>query len=514
MTTVNQVACTTALNCVAVGSGGLFGWSASGPLYGSSGAPSAPASWGGSLVAITQPEVIAPTNITQVACPTTTDCMAVGVGKLLGVGPIVPVVMSGLQVSLVPGLATVPVWTFDAYPLNAPLPTSLTQLVCPPTTNTCLVVGTGVVGGTAQAVIYSGTVGTLALTLDSVPSTTTSLSQLVCPSATICVAIGTGTTAPVILSGVVGTTDTWSPQASSGGLPTDTTSLSAVTCPIATLCAIAATNNSSGTTAAAVLSGAPGTSTSWSGASLPAADASALYLTGISCVPGSGTSICSAVGASPSSGVIMTSTNGPAGPWSDHSSDPLLTLTGSPTSNIPIELTNGQLINSSSSITGAWNPVPGTALGRPNITLISDIFPFTSGYSLFAGDCKTEGPPAVSVVAATLLTTVPGNTSTSPGATVPLGILSIQLNSPAGAPESGDALVLTAANGTCPGDKYNLQSTGPDGLSRTEVPFGTYSLALPTGSPTNPVTMTVAPGAVTVGATTYLLPQPVTLVGP
>lgn len=516
MTTVNQVACSPALNCVAVGSGGLFGWSASGPLYGSSGAPSA-GPWGGSLVAITLPEVIAPTNITQVACPTTTDCMAVGVGRILGVGPIVPVVMSGLQISSLPGVATVPVWTFDAYPLLpalAPLPTSLTQLVCPPTTNTCLVVGTGVVGGTAQAVIYSGTVTTLFLVLDSVPSTTKSLSQLVCPSATVCVAIGTGITAPAILSGVVGTTDTWSLQASSGGLPTGTTSLSAVTCPVATVCAIAATNNATGTSEAAILSGAPGTSAMWSGASLPAADASALYLTGISCVPGSATSTCSAVGASPSSGVIMMSTNGPSGTWGDHSSDPLLTLRGSPTSNIPIELTNGQLINSNSNITGAWNPVPGTALGRANVTLISDIFPFTSGYGLFAGDCKTEGPPSVSTAAATLLNTVPGNTSMTPGATIPLGILSIQLNSSAGAPESGSALVLTAANASCPADKYNLQSTGPDGLSRTEIPFGAYSLALPTGSPTNPVTLTVAPGAVTVGATTYLLPQPVPLVGP
>jgi hypothetical protein len=550
MATLNQVACTPDLNCVAVGSatpGDLWGWAASGPLF--------VAGTGGTWFAPPVPSTVLgnPPNLTQVACPSAGHCMAIGTGQIMKIinglpvltgglpvwGPTIPIVVSALFDPGTPGtIAWTPV-------LPSVEPSSFSQLVCPPSnpsnpSNTCLAVGT--YGG--QAVIYSGTAGSegstgsidlpiLVLRVDySVPNAPSSLSQVTCPSSpssTVCVAIGSSSTGPVILSsGAIGTTDTWS----ANSIPTGITSVSAVSCsnttsPNPPTCAIAAscpipntTTCSASTTtpstpAAAILSGSPGSSATWSPVSpLP----SALYLTGISCTPTGGTSsTCSAVGASPSGAVIMTSVTGPGGTWNDHTSDRLLKLTGSPTSNIPIELTGGGLQNTSGS-NGWWNPVLNTKTGSPiiaNTTSILDIFPFAAGYGVSAGDCPNED--VVGGAGSAVAATVPGNTAASPGVIVPLAVLAIQVNSPAGAPELGDLLTLTATtSGTvgspCAPDTYTLQPTGPDGLSRTEVPFGSYSLKVGSSSTTS--TVVVAPGVVTVGSTVYTLPQTPMVTGP
>jgi hypothetical protein len=520
LTTINQIACAPNLNCVAVGSGTsllgvLTAVSVSGPLYGASGAPSA-GTWGATLVSISG--LALASNLTQVACPTNAGCMAIGTGKVLLVGPTVPIVISGtIQLPLSPYFATIPVWLGDSFPLLGSTQSSISQLVCLSPSTVCLVVGIGTVGlaGPTQAVIYSGTVGS-SLTLDSVVNTTLSISQVSClyisPTSSTCVALGTKSTGPVILSGAIGSPDTWSPSAS---IPAGITSLSAVSCPNATICAVAASNTGSTVPAAAILYGTPGTNTTWSNASLPSVDAKTLYLTGISCTPTSGTSTCSAVGTTPTSSVIMMSTAGPGGAWSDHTADSGLTLTGSPTANLPIELTNGLLTNSNPLITGAWNPVPATPGGRANTTSIPDIFPFAGGYGVYAGDCVNED--LTSGAGSALAATIPGNTATSPSAaTVPLGVLPIQVNSSGGTPESGDVLTLTATTaGTgCGADKYTLQPTGPDGLSRIEVPFGSYSLKVAVGSSSTTSTVVVAPGLVTVGGTVYTLPQTPVVTGP
>ena len=524
MATLNQVACTPAPgsappNCVAVGSGSgvadLWGWAASGPLFvaGTTGG-----SWVAPLVPITG--LGNPPNLTQVACPTAGNCMATGTGQILSgvvpsLGPVLGIVVSAVFNPVGPGAI---VWTPT---LNLTLPQSFSQLVCLPT-NKCFAVGTNTAG---QTFIYSGSTGvggTLLLSLDySVLGTTSSISQLTCPSSLVCVAVGSSTTGsgpgPVILSGAIGPSDTWSPATS---IPSGVTSAWAVACPNATTCAIAGSNTSSVNPAAAILSGNP-TTTTWSNATIPAADTGTLYLTGISCVPTINTSTCSAVGASPSGATIMTSIGGPAGPWSDHTADPGLTLTGSPTSSIPIELANGGApgLLKTASPQGFWNAVIGTTSPIipitiiPNTTVIQTIFPFASGYGVSAGDCVVE---ATAPLGSALAATVPGTTAATP-TTVPLAVLPIQVNSSTGAPESGDAVTLTSSSTGCLGDKYTLQPTGPDGLSRTEVPFGKYllSVTLPGGttSPTYP-TVTVSAGSVTVGTTVYPLPQTPTVVGP
>jgi Tfp pilus assembly protein PilV len=501
-TRLNQLVCTSSLACVAVGSGGGVGLVASGPIYGTGGAPAA-----GTWVLSNAPTGFTLSSLNQVACPAALACMAFGTGTVGG--NLGPIIVSGSPVIPANGLGSVLNWTRDANP--TPAPNSFTQLVCP-SAATCLVVGTS---GT-KAIIDSGTPGVATMTNDALPTTTTSLSQLACPSGGVCVAIGSGTSGPVILSGTIGTPDTWSPPAASG-IPSSIYSVSAITCPNATVCAIAAsTTDANNNPLAAILSGSPGSSSTWSSVAIPSPDASTLYLTGISCMATTGTATCSAVGTSSTGAVIMMSTGGPSGTWIDDSGDANVTLTGSPTSNIPIELTNSGLTNQSGS-NGAWSPVAATPAGRANTTAISDIYPFAGGYGLFGGDCTAEdftnGPGT------TTAPVTPGNTATSPSTTVPLAVLPIQVNSSTGVPESGDVLTLTATTPTCAADAYTLQPTGPDGLSRTEVPFGTYTLKvmLPVGSTSSTfANVVVAPGKVTVGLSgpQYLLPLPATVVGP
>ncbi|HEV3130447.1 MAG TPA: hypothetical protein VGY51_00700 [Acidimicrobiales bacterium] len=498
ITTLNQVACTAALACVAVGNGGGTGLAASGPIYGAGGAPAA-----GTWVLSNPPSGFTLTNLSQVACPAALACMAIGAGTVGGVAGLI--VTSGSPAVPANGLGSVLNWTRDANP--TPAPTSFSQLICPSAT-TCLVTG----ANASQAIIYSGAPGVATLTSDPVPASTQSLSQVVCPSGTVCVAIGSGTSGPVVLSGAIGTPDTWSSPAALG-IPSGITAVSAVSCPNATSCAIAAsTNDANNNPLAAILSGSPGPSATWSSAAIPAVDASTLYLTGIACTPTGGTATCSAVGTSSTGAVIMMSKGGPGGTWNDDTADAAVSLNGSPTSNIPIEVTNSALTNQSGA-NGAWNPVAATPSGSANTTSLPDIYPFASGYGVFAGDCTAEdttnGPGT------TTAATTPGNTFVSPSTTVPLAVLPIQVYSSVGVPESGDILTLTATTGGCAADTYALQSTGPDGVSRTEVPFGTYTLKvkLPVGNTSTTYAVVVAPGKVTIG-TQHLLPQPATVVGP
>lgn len=512
LTSLSQVACTSALTCVAVGNGGGTGLAVSGPIYGASGPPSAGAWASGNAVSGATVSALS-----QVVCPSTQACMAIGTGQV-GTGPAAPIVISGTPANPLLGLGSTLNWTVDANPAGT-APTSFSELVCPSST-TCLVNGVGTVGtGSPQALIYSGAPGAATLANDAVAATTTSLTQVVCPSSSVCIAIGIGTASgspgPIILSGAIASPDTWSSPAA-GGIPTAVTSVSAVACPNSTTCAIAAsTTSATGNPVAAILSGTPGASASWANSSIPTADANTMYLTGIACTPTSGTATCSAVGASPTGAVIMTSTGGPGGSWNDDTVDAGLTLTGSPTSNIPIELANGGLTNQSGS-NGAWNPVPATPTGTANSTSISDIFPFDDGYAMFAGDCAAEdttnGPGTTNVP------TIPGTTVATPATTVPLAVLPIQVNSSTGTPEPGDVLTLTTDITNTPGcqaDTYRLQSSGPDGLSRTEVPFGAFTLTvqLPGGG-SNSYPVTVAPGSVTVGTSQYPLPLSATVVGP
>jgi hypothetical protein len=99
-----------------------------------------------------------------------------------------------------------------------------------------------------------------------------------------------------------------------------------------------------------------------------------------------------------------------------------------------------------------------------------------------------------------------------PSPVIPLGLLSLAVtHKTSGLPDSATTVTLTAATSGCSADTYTLQSTGPDGLSRTEVPYGSFTLSI---GGTSEGSLVVAGNTVTftptVGsATTVTLPTPV-----
>jgi hypothetical protein len=70
-----------------------------------------------------------------------------------------------------------------------------------------------------------------------------------------------------------------------------------------------------------------------------------------------------------------------------------------------------------------------------------------------------------------------------------------------GQPYAGATLTITATTASCNADSYTIQTAGGDGLSRTQVPYGTYNIFV-NGSTTSAGTLTVAgvPSQMTVSA--------------
>jgi hypothetical protein len=200
--------------------------------------------------------------------------------------------------------------------------------------------------------------------------------------------------------------------------------------------------------------------------------------------------------------VELVSSTGPAGAWADETANGLSGLTAT---GLPIEMDNANLAPNTyqTVVTPGWTtPAP--------VNPLPPLFPFVSGYSMYAGDCQAESNPGLNVAQAS---TVPGASSS---VTIPLGLVSIQVlhsSGPSvGLPYAATlSLVSTTSGSGCGTDTYPLQSAGVDGVSRTEVPYGTYTLTIVTAGGTTTVTnVTVSGSSVTVGASTTLLPTPVT----
>ena len=212
-------------------------------------------------------------------------------------------------------------------------------------------------------------------------STISSITQVTCPSATQCVAIGLSSTTPVTFTGTINSTpstaDTWAYHVvpSTGGA---VNVLNQVTCPTTNNCLIMGT----GTSTSGLPSGflfSTSTGTSWTNVSLPSGD-NVTYFDGIACTSGSTTN-CAAVGTTPTSAVVLSSTTGPAGSWSDTTPSG---LGGYHPTGIPIEINNSSLAPSS-----YLNAVTTGYTG--SITQLPLLFPFQAGYSMWAGDCAAEG---------------------------------------------------------------------------------------------------------------------------
>jgi hypothetical protein len=261
--------------------------------------------------------------------------------------------------------------------------------------------------------------------------------------------------------------------------------------------------NSTTTQPAAFLWGSTGgTATAdWSSVTLPTSNP-ALYLSGISCTTSGSPTYCSAVGASATGAVILSSNSGPTGTWSSQTPTG---LSGSFVQGVPIEANNSNL-----------SPNPSATVVPPgagtDITSLPDIYPFSGGYSLLAGDCYVSPELGAGSFNVAQATTVPGSTS---NVTIPLGMIEVQVlhasTNQVGFPYTGATLTLTStAAAPCGADTYTLPATGPDGLSRTAVPYGNYTLTVTTSSSRTTVSnVTVGGSSVTVGATSYLFPNPI-----
>lgn len=438
-------------------------------------------------------------SLASVACPTATSCLITGTGKIGTPTVASPIVVAGTTTNMATSALSV---GYDSFPAGTTV-ASLTGLTCLSTPR-CLVLGTTSSG---PFVMYVGTASASTLTLDAIPSTMSSLTQMACPSAGVCVLIGVAGTNPAILSGAISsgsTADTWTsatvPSVSGTGI-----TLGQVTCASTTACAVTGVGTSTATSqpSAFLWGSSGGTATAnWSSVSLPTSNP-ALYLSGISCTTSGSPTYCSAVGASATGAVVLSTNGGPTGPWASQTP---ANLSGSFVQGVPIEANNSNL----SPYLSATVVPPGAST---DVTSIPDIYPFSGGYSLLAGDCYTSPELGAGSFNVAQATTIPGGSS---GVTIPLGMVEVQVlhstGNQVGFPYSGATFTLTStAAAPCGTDTYTLPTAGPDGLSRTAVPYGSYTLTITTpGSTTTVLNVTVGGSSVTVGLATYLFPNPIT----
>jgi hypothetical protein len=440
--------------------------------------------------------------LTQVTCPSATQCVAIGTGKI-GAGPSGPVVLSGTTGAS--GLTGTVAWTADS--LNTPGVTvnSLSQIVCPSSAK-CLFIGQATAGSTTGAFdLYGPPAGPLSAQIPVANALPVSaINQISCPASSgFCTATASQGSTPIIFTVAVqgpATQDTWTSDTIPGGGGT-VTSVGQLVCPSATNCVVAGAGPSEPLASLLVTTAANTSGTSgapWNTVSLPAADNVAGF-DGVSCTSGT---TCAAVGATPTGAVILSSTNAFSGSWSDGTPT---NLTGYTTTGIPVEINSSSL--ASGIVGSAHNVNAVTYGGSTNALLLPAVFPFSSGYGLWAGDCVPESQSTGSIVQTS---TIPGGSSS---VTIPLGQLGIQVlhqsGANAGLPYAGlSLLTLTAATAGCSADTYSLQTTDSAGLSRTAVPLGSYNLSV------NNVavgTVTVNAGSVSFGGTTYPLSSLITV---
>jgi len=446
--------------------------------------------------------------LTQVVCPTSSTCLAIGTGKI-GVSASSPITLSGVAAS---GLGSAVAWTADT--ISGATVSSLSSITCPSTTK-CLVVGTGTSGATSGALLlWGGTAGPLTAEFPlNGASTVSALTQLVCPSTTTCVGIANSAGTPVIFTFTISasSSDTWHSDTVPNGAGTVST-LGQATCPAAASCLITATGTVGGSPAGFLISTSNlgGTTTSWaaasSGSGLPSSD-NMLYFDGVSCTSGAA-GTCAAVGATPGGAVVLTSNAGPTGSWADVSP---VGLSGNQAAGVPIEINNSGL---NSGITANQTYVTAVTAGAStNVTSLPLVFPFSGGYNLFAGDCPGEA----NAYNVDQVSTIPGGTSGTttgmPTTTVPLGLASLEVSSPITGLAHGGVPVklVTNASAGCGTDTYTLPNTGVDGLSRTAVPYGTYTLSV-NGSSYGTLVVsgnTAVLSGASAGNGSYTLPNPV-----
>jgi hypothetical protein len=227
-----------------------------------------------------------------------------------------------------------------------------------------------------------------------------------------------------------------------------------------------------------------------------------VFLSGVSCYMASALT-CVAAGATEHGAVLLVGTKGATGfTWtasapvtSTHSTRVVQGLV-EPT--LPISARNTAL---ASSYVRAC-----TARGTALCTTIGPLFPYSSGYTVGAGNCLPE------LATSTAVETIPATTSTTfgPPAVVPLGLLAVKVLRN-GSPVAGATVTITVHDSTaaCNTTTVTLGTTETDGSLAVASIIETYTIKVTSGSTSKTVTANVLPDSVTdATGSSALLPSP------
>jgi hypothetical protein len=451
VTDVTQVVCPSADGCYALAT------TAAGPELLAGRVGPGPDTW----VALSLPGVTA-TALDSIACPTSTTCELAYAGA--GGSPGI-VRLDGDPALLGVSSLWTPVVTNDS--LSASVQ-SLGTIVCPSTTQ-CLATAVGDATSPSDATLVAAPIalagGSSWTNETSFPTGASSVTDISCASST-CVAIGTVPAGPAVWTGSVGgATDSWA-QATS--FPSGIAAVTSVACGIVTSgdngnCAVAAITSGAANSGVLLQGSLLNGGWAWNPVALPSG-VSIQYFVGVSCenptLPTNAT--CAAVGATPSGPVVLATSNGTSGTWTNVTP---LSLVGSTVTGISLQ--------TAPAVTSSWTTQVAAGQAANATTLPNVLYPAVNGYSISTGDCSAEavGPSA-------LLNAAPGGTAS---ATVPLGLLPIELVSVSGTPVVGATITLTSVG--CPiVDTYNLPVTDGEGYTNASVPYGTYSYSVTSGS--------------------------------
>jgi protocadherin Fat 4 len=127
-------------------------------------------------------------------------------------------------------------------------------------------------------------------------------------------------------------------------------------------------------------------------------------------------------------------------------------------------------------------------------TVIGPLWPFASGYAIWAGSC-TGSDPALEGARPAAIVPTRGTTTTTTAALQGLAITTTDH----GTPTSATVTATYAGTGTCPaGDSVIVLGTSAGGVLNASLPYGTWSLASTTVGVTPQVVTVTNTGAVAV----------------
>lgn len=470
------------------------------------------------------------TSFTQMACPSTTVCVAIGTATHSG--STQPWILAGSVAATSTDTGAV-TWNENTPPTNFPSNvSSLSQIVCGNGTGSaegCYAVGTNasttdpeILGAPAVA----GSQTWQSWTGSSLASLT-SLNQLVCPSATVCVLSGATSTADALVSAAITNPATTTDVTfNADTVPAGLNNLAQLTCETSGSACMVLGSTSSGDE---ILTANSSSSSAWSwSTSTPPLNVNPAYYTGVAC----GTSFCAASGATTTGALLLDGTS------TFSNATPSGMPGGMYANGVPITIGNSELLsgipdvidpNTSSAATPTDPPMIGYSTATSQGQLL---FPFSNGYTVYPGDCSPTSGYSDDTES-TLANIVPGQGAPTPPLAapltdaVPLGLLPIEvLNTSGLVPVSPATVSIELDNSGCSSDndKYTLQAADVEGLSRVSVIYETYTLSVTGLGNTETATVQVTPSTVIVtgGSTsesslgvlngTYDVPQPIKVV--